>query len=190
MSNNSPADATSRRVLDGPPEPDPLTTTEFAAWRGMLRVHSTVFRELDRRLLADHSFGIDAYGVMITLVTTPERSLPIGELGAQRNLSPSGVSRSVDRLAAAGLVRRTTNPADRRSQLVELTPEGLTRLRAAQVTHHAVVRELLLAQLTDSDLRRLAALWEKAMPGSVSSPAWPLRRPTDHPQPDQPSARP
>ena len=130
--------------LDGPPEPDPFTPEEFGAWRGMLRVHSTVFRELDRRLLAEHGFGVDAYGVLITLVTAPERSLPIGELGEQRNLSPSGVSRSVDRLAKAGLVQRTTNPADGRSQLVGLTPEGLARLRAAQVTHHAVVRELLL----------------------------------------------
>ena len=99
MSNNSGAEPASRLELDGPPEPDPFTPDEFGAWRGMLRVHSTVFRELDRRLLAEHAFGVDAYGVLITLVTAPARSLPIGELGVQRNLSPSGVSRSVDRLA-------------------------------------------------------------------------------------------
>ena len=174
MSSNSEAEPGNRFELDGPPEPDPFTPDEFGAWRGMLRVHSAVFRELDRRLLAEHAFGVDAYGVLITLVTAPERSLPIGELGVQRNLSPSGVSRSVDRLATAGLVQRTTNPADRRSQLVGLTPEGLARLRAAQVTHHAVVRELLLDHLTASDLKRLSELWEKAMPGSVSSPVWPL----------------
>jgi DNA-binding MarR family transcriptional regulator len=172
MSNNS-AEQARRLVLDGPPEPDPFTPDEFQAWRGMLRVHSTVFRELDRRLLAEHSFGVDAYGVLITLVTAPARSLPIGELGVQRNLSPSGVSRSVDRLAKAGLVQRATNPADRRSQLVALTPGGLARLRAAQVTHHTVVREQLLDHLTERDLKRLSELWEKAMPGSVSSPIWP-----------------
>ena len=173
MSNNSAAGQTSRLELDGPAEPDPFTPDEFGAWRGMLRVHSTVFRELDRRLLAGHGFGVDAYGVLITLVTAPARSLPIGELGMQRNLSPSGVSRSVDRLANAGLVQRSTNPADGRSQLVGLTPEGLARLRAAQVTHHAVVREQLLNHLTERDLTRLSELWEKAMPGSVSSPIWP-----------------
>lgn len=191
MSSNSAAEPANRRALDGPPEPDPLTPTEFAAWRGMLRVHSTVFRELDHRLVAEHSLSVDAYGVLITLVTAPERSLPIGELGAQRNLSPSGVSRSVDRLATSGLVQRTTNPADRRSQLVGLTPEGLAQLRAAQVTHHAVVRELLLGQLTDPDLKRLSELWEKAMPGSVSSPNWPLRHPSDDPKPRprEPAAR-
>jgi DNA-binding MarR family transcriptional regulator len=173
MSNNSAAEQPSRPELDGPPEPDPFTPDEFGAWRGMLRVHSTVFRELDRRLLAEHTFGVDAYGVLITLVTAPARSLPIGELGVQRNLSPSGVSRSVDRLAKAGLVQRNTNPADGRSQLVGLTPEGLRRLRAAQVTHHAVAREQLLDHLTERDLKRLSELWEKAMPGSLSSSIWP-----------------
>ena len=57
--------------LGEPPEPDPFTPEEFAAWRGMLRVHSAVFRELDRQLHAEQGFGIDSYGVMITLVGAP-----------------------------------------------------------------------------------------------------------------------
>jgi DNA-binding MarR family transcriptional regulator len=161
-------------VLHAPPEPDPFTPDEFAAWRGMLRVHAAVFRELDRRLSAGHGFGVDAYGILITLVTAPGGTLTIGALGDRRNLSPSGISRSVDRLARAGLVERSTNPADGRSLLIGLTAEGLARLRDAQVTHHALVREMLFARLDAGDLRRLGRIWEKAMPGSVSSPTWPL----------------
>ena len=157
-----------------PAEPDPFTADEFAAWRGMLRVHSTVFRELDRALLEAHGFGIDSYGVLITLVTVPEHRLPIGELGLRRNLTASGISRSVDRLAKLELVERATNPADGRSFLVGLTATGLRRLREAQVTHHRVVREMLLSRLDTPDLKRLGELWEKAMPGTVSSPIWPL----------------
>ena len=160
--------------LDGAPEPSPFTPDQFGAWRGLLRIHSSVCRALDRALLADHGFGIDAYGVLITLVTTPGGTLPIGELGERRNLSPSGVSRSVDRLAKVDLVERRTNPDDGRSLLVGLTPHGLARLRAAQVTHHAVVRELLLDHLDQRDLECLGELWEKAMPGSDSSPVWPV----------------
>jgi DNA-binding MarR family transcriptional regulator len=160
--------------LDGAPEPNPFTPGEFGAWRGMLRVHAMVFRELERALSADHGFGVDAYGVLVTLVGAPGGTLAIGELGERRNLSPSGVSRSVDRLAKIGLVERIANPADGRSLLVGLTPQGLTRLRAGQVTHHMVVRELLLDHLGERDLKRFAELWEKAMPGSVSSPIWPM----------------
>lgn len=174
MSNSSGVAPEIALDLDGTPEPNPFTPGEFDAWRGMLRVHATVFRELDRVLQADHGFGIDAYGVLITLVGAPGGTLTIGELGERRNLSPSGVSRSVDRLAKNGLVQRNPNPADGRSLLVELTPQGLTRLRAAQVTHHTIVRQLLLDRLDERDLKSLGGLWEKAMPGSVSSPVWPL----------------
>jgi DNA-binding MarR family transcriptional regulator len=160
--------------LAGAPEPNPFTSAEFSAWRGMLRVHAGISRELDRALLAEHGFGLDAYGVLITLVTASDRALAIGELGARRNLSPSGVSRSVDKLTKVGLVERIANPDDGRSLLVRLTPQGLLRLRAAQVTHHAVVRKLLLDRLSERDLKHLGELWEKAMPGSVSSPIWPL----------------
>jgi DNA-binding MarR family transcriptional regulator len=161
-------------ALDEPPEPDPFTPEEFAAWRGMLRIHSAVFRELDRQLLAEHGFGIDSYGVMITLVSAPARKLPIGELGLHRNLSPSGISRSVDRLTKLGLLERNTNPDDGRSLLVCLTANGLQRLREAQISHHRIVREMLLSHYDRRDLQRLGELWEKAMPGAVSSPAWPL----------------
>ena len=161
-------------TLTEPAEQDPFTADEFAAWRGMLRVHSTVFRELDRALLEAHGFGIDSYGVLITLVTAPEHRLPIGELGLRRNLTPSGISRSVDRLAKLDLVERVANPVDGRSFLVGLTATGLRRLREAQLTHHRVVREMLLSRLDEPDLKRLGELWEKAMPGTVSSPTWPL----------------
>lgn len=174
MSSSSGDETGAARNLDGPPEPDPFTPSEFDAWRGMLRVQATVLRELERALLADHGFGVDAYGVLITLVGAPDGKLTIGALGERHNLSPSGVSRSVDRLAKIGLVERSANPADGRSLLVGLTPQGLARLRAAQVTHHAAVRRLLLDRLGERDLKRLGELWEKAMPGSVSSPVWPL----------------
>lgn len=156
-----------------PPEPDPFDDAEFAAWRGFLRVHTTVTRELDRRMSERHDLPLDAYGVLITLVTAPERRLTLKELGARRNLTASGITRSVDRLAQAGLVERRPNPDDGRSAFVVLTPVGLRRLREAQVTHHATVRELLFARLSPADVERLGKLWEKAIPGAVSSAAWP-----------------
>jgi DNA-binding MarR family transcriptional regulator len=173
MSSSSPESPAGRSRSQELPEPDPFTPAEFGAWRGMLRVHATVFRELDERLMTDHGFGVDAYGVLVTLVGASGYALTIGELGQRRNLSPSGISRSVDRLTKIGLLKRKTNPADGRSLLVGLTPQGLARLRAAQVTHHEIVRRLLLDGLGERDQKRLAQLWEKAMPGAVSSEVWP-----------------
>jgi DNA-binding MarR family transcriptional regulator len=174
MSNNPAGHPAASPLPQELPEPHPFTPAEFGAWRGMLRVHATVFRELDERLLTDHGFGVDAYGVLVTLVGAGGCALTIGDLGERRNLSPSGISRSVDRLTKIGLVERKTNPADGRSLLVGLTPQGLTRLRAAQVTHHEIVRRLMLDRLGKGDKERLAQLWEKAMPGAVTSEVWPL----------------
>ncbi len=174
MSNNLAGHPGAPPLPQELPEPHPFTLAEFGAWRGMLRVHAAVFRELDRRLLTDHGFGVDAYGVLVTLVGARGCALTIGDLGERRNLSPSGISRSVDRLTKIGLVERKSNPADGRSLLVGLTPQGLTRLRAAQVTHHEIVRRLILDRLGEEDQQRLAQLWEKAMPGAVTSEVWPL----------------
>lgn len=158
--------------VPGPAEPDPFSPAEFAVWRGMLRTYEWVTRELDRRLRAEHGLTFDAYGVLITLVTQPE-GLAIGELGERRNRSPSGISRAVDRVAREGLVERRPNPDDQRSLVVVLTDAGLRRLRAAQVTHHALVRERFLGRLDERQLERFAELWEAAVPGSVTSPDWP-----------------
>lgn len=156
------------------PEPDPFDDAEFAAWRGFLRVHTAVTRELDRRMSERHDLPLDAYGVLITLVTAPDGRLTLKQLGARRNLTASGITRSVDRLAQAGLVERRPNPDDGRSAFVVLTSVGVRRLREAQVTHHATVRELLFANLSSADVERLGKLWEKAMPGAVGSALWPL----------------
>lgn len=179
MRKSLPVSSTSRppvpgtlQPIPGPPEPDPFSPAEFAVWRGLLRVSERVIRRLDERLRAEHGIGFDAYGVLITLVTEPG-GLPIGELGQRRNLTPSGITRSVDRVAREGLVERRPNPADQRSQLVALTADGHARLRAAQVTHHAIVRELLLARLGERDLERFGTLLELAMPGAVTSATWP-----------------
>jgi DNA-binding MarR family transcriptional regulator len=78
-------------------------------------------------------------------------------------VSPSGMTRAVAWLADGGLVRRDRDPDDGRSFVVELTPDGLARLREAQVTHHACVRELLFDGIEGDDLERLAAFYERSV---------------------------
>ena len=79
----------------------------------------------------------------------------------------------VVRLEEQGLVSREPDPADGRAAFAALTQSGLEALRLAQVVHHATVRELYTGRLTQHELDRLAALFEKALPGVVSASAWP-----------------
>ena len=168
-SNNRDPD----RWLTDLPEPDPFTEEEFHAWRGLIRIRETVTREIDRRLQQHGDLSLADYGVLITLVTAPRLRLRMSDLGAQRMLTPSGITRVVTRLEERGLVRRGPDSADGRAALAALTRAGLEALRRAQVVHHATVRELLLERLTPRELDRLAQLYEKALPGVVSAPIWP-----------------
>jgi DNA-binding MarR family transcriptional regulator len=155
-----------------PSEPDPFDQHEFRAWRGFMRVHRTVTDELARRLERAHDLPLLHYGVLITLVSAPGRRLRMSDLADQVLTSPSGMTRAVARLRQEGLVEREHDPDDQRSFLVSLTPAGVRRLREAQVTHHAAVRELLFGGLEGNDIERLAAIYERAMPGVLDVPQW------------------
>jgi DNA-binding MarR family transcriptional regulator len=102
------------------------------------------------------------YGVLITLITVPERRMRMTDLAELVLTSPSGMTRAVAWLAERGLVEREQDAGDRRSFVVSLTAAGVRRLREAQVTHHACVRELVFAGVGPADLRRLAALYDRA----------------------------
>jgi DNA-binding MarR family transcriptional regulator len=170
MSNNSHDPS---RWLEELPEPDAFSPEEFQAWRGLIRLREAVMREIDRRLREESAVSLADYGVLITLVTAPDLRLRMSALGAQRMLTPSGITRVIIRLEERGLVRREPDPTDGRAAFAALTKAGLSALRRAQVVHHATVRELYVGRLTQIELKRLARLFEKALPGVVSAPVWP-----------------
>jgi DNA-binding MarR family transcriptional regulator len=161
------------RWLHELPEPDAFTEEEFLAWRGLIRLRETAMREIDRRLQQHGDLSLADYGILITLVAAPRLRLRMSDLGAQRMLTPSGITRVVTRLEDRGLVRREPDPADGRAAFAALTRPGLEALRRAQVVHHATVREVFLERLTPRELSRLAQLYEKALPGVVNAPVWP-----------------
>jgi DNA-binding MarR family transcriptional regulator len=177
------------RWLDDLPEPDAFTEEEFHAWRGLIRLRETAMREIDRRLQQHGDLSLADYGILITLVTAPRLRLRMSDLGAQRMLTPSGITRVVTRLEQRGLVRREPDPADGRAALAALTRPGLEALRRAQVVHHATVREVFLERLRPRELDRLAQLYEKALPGVVSAPVWPPRTTSADAVADSPEPR-
>jgi MarR family transcriptional regulator, organic hydroperoxide resistance regulator len=67
-----------------------------------------------------------------------------------------GASQAVDRLESAGLCARRANPSDRRSSIVELTPEGTELLRIAAPVFDRELDRLLRAPLPGTALAHLA----------------------------------
>ncbi len=75
-------------------------------------------------------------------------------------LSSGAMTNRLDRLEAAGLVRRLPDPHDRRGTIVALTDEGRARVDAA-VTAHVENEERLLAALSAREQEQLDALLKK-----------------------------
>jgi DNA-binding MarR family transcriptional regulator len=148
-----------------------LGAQELAAWRGFLRVQSSLFRELDAELTAAHDLPLRSYEVLLLLEDAPQRRLRMSDLSRSVLLSPSGVTRLVDRLQREGLVDRERCPEDGRGYFAVLSDAGERRLQEARATHLAGVRRLFLDRLGADDLRRLATYWDLLVPGSAGTDA-------------------
>src|SRR5687768_9300219 len=85
---------------------DELAENELAAWRGFLEAHARLVRELDAELLREHSLSLSSYDVLVQLAHSPDRRLRMSELAESVLLTPSGLTRLVDRLCREGLVER------------------------------------------------------------------------------------
>ncbi len=144
-----------------------LTSTELGAWRGMLRVHAALVRELDAELDAAHELPLSSYDVLIYLQAAPDKRLRMAELADSVLLSRSGVTRLVDRLEREGLIVRDTCTSDGRGCFAVLTDEGEAVLARARPTHLAGVRERFLSHFSDDELIQLARFWERVKPGAA-----------------------
>jgi DNA-binding MarR family transcriptional regulator len=143
-----------------------LSPAELGAWRGLLRVHSTLVKALDTELQAAHGLPLSSYEVLITLRTAPGKRLRMAELADRVILSRSGMTRLVDRLEREGLLERDRCDSDARGFFAVLTPKGEELLAAARPTHLDGVRERFLAQFDPDELATLARWWDRLTPGA------------------------
>ena len=80
----------------------------------------------------------------------------MSELAERVMLSPSGLTRAVDRLVEMGLVTRARDGRDARVMLARLTDHGLELLRRAARTHLHGIRQHFTGVLTEKQLRDVA----------------------------------
>jgi DNA-binding MarR family transcriptional regulator len=120
----------------------------MSAWHALIRAHSRVVRRLEAELEAEHGLTLPAYEVLAHLSEAPDRRLRMSELAGHAVLTPSGLTRLVDKLAREGLVERQRCEADARVVYAVLTPDGMARLVAAYPTHVRGVRQHYLDWLT------------------------------------------
>jgi DNA-binding MarR family transcriptional regulator len=101
----------------------------------LVRLETRLYNVIDARLKAEHDLPLGQFEFLRFVAA--HGTTRVYDLAREMAITVGATSKAVDRLESAGRVRRTANPSDRRSSLVELTPAGADVLAAATPTVEA-----------------------------------------------------
>ncbi|WP_436762971.1 MarR family winged helix-turn-helix transcriptional regulator [Streptosporangium sp. V21-05] len=116
------------------------------------------------RLVGDGFSSVDARGYHYRLLATLEESGPASQaaLGRRGGIHLSDMVATVNELAGRGLVERAPDPADRRRNIISLTPAGERQLRRLE-KRLAECQDELLAPLAPEERRQLTGLLSRLL---------------------------
>ena len=129
-----PGDTTALRGV----APSPAET-----WLRIVQVHDRITRRVDSVLHRQHGLSLTGFEALRRIAESPGERATMGEVAEALGLSRPGVTSTVTRLVAEGLVRRERGGADRRLLHARLTDAGRERVAAAARTHDDLVSHLL-----------------------------------------------
>ena len=139
-----------------------LNAEEMRAWRAFIDGSQRLLEVLNRELTDAHGLTLADYRILVLLSEAESQSMRMSELAEGIVSSRSRLTHQIRRLEAAGIVARQDCVDDRRGVLATLTVEGQRRLEEAAPTHLAGVREHLIDQLSATQRRTLATVFEGA----------------------------
>ncbi len=118
-----------------------LPEDDLETWRAFLNAHAAVIGRIETDLAAEGLPPLGWYDVLWALYRSPKRRLRMGELAEHVVLSRTGMTRLVDRIEAAGCLRREAVADDRRGAYATITPAGVRLLRQMWPVYERAVAE-------------------------------------------------
>lgn len=88
----------------------------------LVRLETELWDAVDARLRAALDLPLGRFETMQVIERTA--SCRVFDVVSQLSITVGGASKAVDRIEALGLCERRSNPDDRRSSIIELTPAG------------------------------------------------------------------
>jgi DNA-binding MarR family transcriptional regulator len=105
------------------PDESPDVYASMRAVTSIMRAHQILIAELDA-MLRPLGITFSRYEALVLLVHSHDGALPLSKIGERLQVHATSVTNVIDRLEAAGLVRREPNPQDGRGVLAVITDEG------------------------------------------------------------------
>lgn len=112
-------------------------------WLRIVQVHDRITRRVDSALHRQHDLSLTGFEALRRIADAPGGRASMSEVAEALELSRPGVTSTVSRLVADGLVLRERGDADRRVLHALLTPAGRRRVAEAARTHDELVAQLL-----------------------------------------------
>jgi len=112
------------------PEANVLATE---AVMNTIKTADLIFDRIGRLL---RPLNVSAAGGLVLGILRDHGAMSPSELGERLIVTRATVTGLLDSLERRGFVKRSTNPADRRSLVVEITPDGLAVLQALRTLIH------------------------------------------------------
>lgn len=136
----------------------PFASPEEEAYLNLLRTTLLLSREFER-LFQQHGLSEPLYNALRIAAGHGAAGVPTLTIGKQLIAHEPDVTRLVDRLEKAGLVKRERCERDRRVVFVKITPAGRAKLKAIDEPGDQLLNRLV-GHLGKARLRELVALLE------------------------------
>lgn len=144
------------------PDVSPLfSQVEREAWAGFLTTFDRLNRLIEGDLRQHSGLTHVEFEVLLRLARSDGQRLRIQALADASILTRSGMSRAIDRLVSAGLVKRQVAADDRRGAYAVLTAKGRQTFRSAAETHVTFVRSVFLERFSEAELIQMADFWRR-----------------------------
>jgi len=137
-------------MATGRPDDDTLR-----AWVGLLMTYRIVIPQLEADMVEQHGLPLTWFDVLNRLDQAPDGRLRMRDLEEQLVFMNSGITRLVDRIEAAGFVRRERADDDRRGVYIAITEAGHAKIDEAFPDHARSIEEHFGRHLDPRDAKAL-----------------------------------
>jgi MarR family transcriptional regulator, organic hydroperoxide resistance regulator len=125
-----------------------------ALFNDLIRFEIELWNAVDTRLKTE--FGLPLAHFEPMSVMARRQTCRVYDIATELGITTGGASKLVDRIEASGHCRRRPNPDDRRSSLLELTPEGRHMFATAGAAFDDELERRLGAAMPERTLRQFA----------------------------------
>lgn len=121
----------------------------------LIRFETELWNAVDVRLRADYGLPLSRFEPMQVIARLG--ACRVYDIAAALSITVGGTSKLVDRIEASGYCVRRSNPDDRRSSLIEITPTGKSLLVEATGTFEEELQKRLGSALSPQALEQFGA---------------------------------